>query len=697
MKKVLYFLPIPILLLLVWSFSVGYNAQKPSYESVDIKFEHTLADSALLKPEPIHFKKAVLLANIINTNHYSKKKLDDDISALMFEKYLNDLDGSRLYFLEEDIKQFERYKFNLDEMILEGDLDLAYVIFNIYKQRVLERMQQNITLLESDYSFDFEKDEYLEADRANATWVSNETDMKDLWRKQIKNSVLGLMLTSKTQEESKEIIKTRFETYRKNIHQMKSEDVFETYMNSLTEVYDPHTTYFSPVNSQNFQMRINKSFEGIGARLQTQNDFTIITEVMPGGPAFKDKRLKANDKIVGVAQGDKGEFKDVIGWRIDDVVSLIRGEKGTVVRLQIIPNNAAADAPPKIVRLVRDKIKIEDQSATKKIYEIEEKGKKLKIGVITIPSFYINFEEYRQRKPDYKGTTNDVKKLITELQAEGMDGLIIDLRYNGGGALQEAIDLTGLFIKTGPVVQVRNSRGEIEVNNDENALLHYEGPLAVMVNAFSASASEIFAAAIQDYKRGIIIGEQTFGKGTVQSQVDLSRFVNEGGQDVGQLNLTLSKFYRITGSSTQHQGVVPDIQLPSVYGKDKVGESAQPNALPWDEIKPTKFTVLNEVNGSIISKLNKSFEKRLQSDPSLKGLMAYIEEAQELQGRTKISLNYEKRKVENEEYEKKRELRAEILEQSTQQEGSYKDIKDAYLKNALHITLEMMQESRKKK
>jgi carboxyl-terminal processing protease len=693
MKKALYILPLPILLLLFWSFSAGYAPQKTK---VAIEFNYTLADTSLLKPEAVHLKKTILLANLIIHNHYSKKPLSDDISKQMFNRYLSDLDDSRMYFFNEDINKFTPYETQLDDMLQEGNLDLAYTIFNIYKQRVLERMKENIDMLLSDEEFDFKKDEYLNTDRENVAWAKNKAELDDVWRKQIKNSVLGLMLSDKTQAEAKEIIKTRFETYQRNINQMKSEDVFETYMNSLTETYDPHTAYFSPINSQNFQMNMNKSFEGIGARLQTQSDHTVITEIMPGGPAFRNKELNANDKIIGVAQGDDGEVKDVIGWRINDVVALIRGEKGSVVRLQIISASAGTNEPPKIVRLVRDKINIEDQSASKKMYEITEKGKTLKIGVITIPSFYINFEEYRQRKPDYKGTTNDTKKLIQELEAEGMDALVIDLRYNGGGALQEAIDLTGLFIKTGPVVQVRDTKGDIDVSSDENPLLVYEGPLVVMVNSFSASASEIFAGAIQDYKRGLIIGEQTFGKGTVQSQIDLNRYVRDSDEDLGQLNLTLSKFYRITGSSTQHQGVIPDIQMPSIYGRDKVGESAQPNALAWDEIKSARFTAVNQVTPSLVNKLKKSYEKRLQTDPSLKDLMSYIEESRELQERAKISLNLEKRRVESEEYKKKAETRAKLLEQSAVTEGSYKDIKDAYLKNTLHIIVEMKSEEGKK-
>ncbi|GAB4399000.1 MAG: carboxy terminal-processing peptidase [Microscillaceae bacterium] len=690
MKKILYLLPLPLLVVLFWSFSTS----KAISTRVEIKYTYLLPDSTRLQPEPIHIEKAKLLANLISSFHYSKKELSDEVSEMMFRNFLESLDGSRLYLLAEDIAQFETYRKQLDDFIVNGDLTLAYDIYNLYRQRVVARLDSNIQFLEKGPDFDFTQNEEMEVNREKMPWPTSEAEAKEIWRKQLKNSLLSLMLSGKSQAEAKDLIKKRFETYRRNLLQTNSEDVFEAYMNALTEAYDPHTTYFSPVNSQNFRLNLNKSFEGIGARLQTQNDHTVIVEIIPGGPASKSKEIKPNDKIIGVAQGE-ADFVDVVGWRIDDVVSLIRGDKGTVVRLQIISETAAANEPPRIVKLVRDKIKIEDESATQKSFTITEKGKTYRIGVITIPSFYINYEEFRTGKQDYKSTTNDVRRLIGELKSEGIDGLIIDLRFNGGGALKEAIDLTGLFIKSGPVVQVRNAQGQLEVGEDDDPSLAYEGPLAVMVNAYSASASEIFAAAIQDYHRGVIIGEPTFGKGTVQNQIDLNRYLREPGQELGQLNLTLSKFYRVTGSSTQHQGVLPDITLPSVYDKSEVGESARPTALPWDEIKAARFMATNDVNPALLAKLNKAYQGRMGAEAYLKDLVSFAEEAQELRNRQKISLNLEKRRVENEEYEKKQQLRKQLLENSTEGNASIREINDAYLKNALQVMSDLLAEKAK--
>ncbi|NJL14269.1 MAG: carboxy terminal-processing peptidase [Microscillaceae bacterium] len=690
MKKIRYLLPLPLLVAIFWSFSTS----KAIPTQVEIKYTYLLPDSTRLQPAPIHVEKAKLLANLITSFHYSRKELSDEISEMMFRNFLESLDGNRLYLLAEDVAQFETYRNQLDDFVMRGDLALAYDIYNLYRQRVVARLDSNIQFLEKGADFDFTQNEEMEVNREKMPWPKTAIEAKEIWRKQLKNSVLSLMLSGKSQAEAKEMVKNRFETYRRNLLQTNSEDVFEAYMNALTEAYDPHTTYFSPVNSQNFRLNLNKSFEGIGARLQTQNDHTVIVEIIPGGPASKSKEIKPNDKIIGVAQGE-ADFVDVVGWRIDDVVALIRGDKGTAVRLQIIPESAAPNEPPRIVKLIRDKIKIEDESATQKSFTITEKGETYRIGVITIPSFYINYEDFRTGKQDYKSTTNDVRRLISELKAEGIDGLIIDLRFNGGGALKEAIDLTGLFIKSGPVVQVRNAQGQLEVGEDEDPSLAYEGPLAVMVNAYSASASEIFAAAIQDYRRGLIIGEPTFGKGTVQNQIDLNRYLREPGQELGQLNLTLSKFYRVTGSSTQHQGVLPDITLPSVYDKSEVGESARPTALPWDEIKAARFVATEEVNAALLAKLNKAYQGRMTTEPYLKDLLSFAEEVQELRSRQKISLNLENRRVENEEYEKKQLLRKQLLENSTEGNASIREIQDAYLKNALQIMSDLLAEKAK--
>lgn len=684
MKKAIYLISLPLILILFWGFNNGGDNISPQVAP----FSYSLPDTALVKPKAIHPKKAVLVAGLINYNHYGKKNLNDELSSILLDRYLKALDNNKLYFLSSDIKRFEGYRYHFDDFLQEGKLDAPYEIFNIYKQRRLERLHKNIKLLEKKY--DFTSEEYLESDREESNWVTSEEQQDELWRKMVKNSLLSLIISGKEGEESKKLLKTRYENQIKAITQMNSEDVFEVYMNALTESYDPHTTYFSPIEAQNFNMRMNKSFEGIGARLSTDGDYTTIHEVMPGGPAFKSKKLQANDKIVGVGQGKDGDFVDVVGWRTEDVVGLIRGDKGTVVRLQIIPAGEASNTVTKVVTLIRDKIKIEEQSASKRVIQIQKKDKNYKLGVITIPSFYINFEEYRAGKKDYKSTSNDVKKLLVELQKEKIDGLIIDLRYNGGGSLKEAIDLTGLFIKKGPVVQVRDTKGKISLHRDTDESKIYGGPLALMVNGYSASASEIFSGAIQDYERGIIIGEQTYGKGTVQSPIDLTNYMQDASEALGQLNLTISKYYRVTGSSTQHLGVVPDLKIPSWYDQDEIGESSEPTALPWDEIKAASFTKEKDVSEALIDKLQKSYKKRLKTDENLQELITMITELREFNERTRISLNKKIREEESKDYEDKQKARTKLFEKDTSGDVTIKDVKDPYLYNSLQILLEMI-------
>lgn len=704
MKKVMYWLSIPTLLVVVWSF---LNFNNPFQQKIkpEIDFKYTLADTALLKPLEIHSKKAQLLSGLMSY-HYTRRELNDDISMATFDAFLQALDGNRMYFLAEDVDKFAKYRKDLDNLTQEGNLDVPFALFNVYKQRVLERIDK--ILAKFDGNFDYSVDEYLESDREKAPWAKNSAELDEYWRKYLKSQALSLKLSNKKPEEIADIIKKRYERYRKTITQLKSEDVFQTYMNAITESYDPHTNYFSPVSAANFNMNMKKSFEGIGARLTTQEDYTVINEVMPGGPAFKGKELKKGDKIIGVAQGDKGEFEDVIGWRIDDVVSLIRGAKGTVVRLKIIPTNAGPEAPPVIIRLIRDQIKIEDESATKQIKEIPSNGKIYRLGIIEIPSFYIDFKEYQSGKADYKSTSGDVKKLITQLKAEKIDGLVIDLRNNGGGSLKEAIDLTGLFIKDGPVVQIRDHQNKIKVEKDsDGGEIFYDGPLAVMINGFSASASEIFAGAIQDYKRGLILGEQTYGKGTVQSPIDLAGYLKAEDPNQGQINLTLSKFYRVTGSSTQNRGVIPDVSFPALYDRSEVSESSERSALPWDEIKSSSFTPANNVSSKIIEGLQKFYEKQLKNEEDFKKLSADIEEFKAIRKKTKISLQESKRREEMAEQEKKQAERKRLEgldtppvtsnpedpeddQASINTTPSKKNDKDVYLNTAAKLLAEMI-------
>lgn len=670
-----------VLLFIAWSFS-----DKPLPNRA---FGYETNDSLLLQPEPIHIKKAILVSNIVSYNHYTRRRLNDSISSEMFNGYIKALDDDKLYFLASDINKFEKYRLELDDYVQKGNINIAYDIYNVYKMRLLNRIDKALKLIaEGDY--DFEKKEYYDSDREEAAWAKDESTLDEIWRKIIKNQLLSLKIADKSLEEAREILQKRYERYRKNISQTNSEDVFQIYMNALTQVYDPHTNYFSPISSENFKMNMSKSFEGIGARLTMENDYTKVVEIIPGGPAAKSKELQANDRIIGVAQGEEN-FEDVVGWRLDDVVALIRGKKGSLVRLKILPADGGENATARIVKLTRDKITIEDQSATKQIISYEKDGKNYKVGVIDIPSFYMDFEAYRNGDPNYKSTSRDVRQLITELEKEGIDGLVIDLRDNGGGSLQEAIQLTGLFIDRGAVVQVRDHKAEVEVYQDEEAGTSYNGNLVVLVNGFSASASEIFAGAIQDYNRGVIVGEQTFGKGTVQNPVSLNRYMPDAEDNLGQINITLSKFYRVTGSSTQNIGVTPDIKLPAVYNQEEVGERSEPSALPWDKIRQARYKPTDRVSARLRQNLQQEYEKRQKSDPYLRELIASIKDLRELRNNRRVSLNEAERKAQMEAYDEKRKKREQLLAKDpSQQEKEDEENKDLYLRNAMEVLIEML-------
>lgn len=673
MKKALIFLS---LLIVVASFVF---IPQSSRSDLSNNLQDTLKE---LKPEKIHTEKAQWVSRLITGYHYRKMKFDDSTSAVMFNAYLKSLDNSKLYFLQSDIDGFKRYRYYLDDDLKYGKVDPAYVIFNRFRKRFLNRIDKNLKTIEK--GFDFTKNDTYETNRDNAHWSLSEEELDKIWHKILKNQYLGLKLAKKKDADILKTLKRRFANYKKNISQYTSEDVFQTYMNALSETYDPHTNYFSPISSDNFKIRMSKALEGIGALLGTENDYTVIKEVRPGGPAFKSKALHPNDKVIAVAQGDDKEFVDVVGWRITEVVQLIRGPKGSVVRLKLIPHDASTDGKPKIVRMVRDKIKLEEQKASKKIITLKHNNKSYKIGVINIPSFYLDFDAYQKKQKDYASTSNDTRRLLKELEAENVDGVLIDLRYNGGGSLKEAIDLTGLFIKTGPVVQVKGTDGKIDELKDEDEKQVYTGPLGVLVNRFSASASEIFSGAIQDYKRGIIIGEQTYGKGSVQNVINLGRFISDK-KKAGQLNLTLAKYYRITGSSTQNKGVTPDIKLPSPYSSKEVGESAQPSSLPWDEIRSSNFATTDHVNGKLVKQLNQYFTQRLNTDEDLKNLLSDIKEIKAERKNTVVSLNETKRRAEKAKWDKKRKERKERDKQLKKDEK-----RDVSLQNGGHILSEMI-------
>lgn len=597
-----------------------------------------------ISPDSKHSIESQLVTTVLTRYHYNRVPLNDSLSALIFNRYLNQLDGGKNYFLKSDIDEFSKYKFELDDFLANSNIQFFFDVFNVYLKRVAERMDYINALLENE--FDFTSDEYYILKRDSVDWAKDKNELNEDWRKRIKNDALLYKLNGKDWDFIKSTIQKRYKNITKYLFQYNSEDVFQLAMNAFAETIDPHTNYFSPITSDNFKIDMSLSLEGIGARLQVEDDFTKIVEVIPGGPADKSKQLKADDKIIGVAQGEDGEFEDVIGWRVNDVVKLIRGEKGTVVRLLILPAGSDLNAKPKEVKLVRDKVKLEDQAAKSSLLEIQNNGKNFKIGVINIPKFYSDFEAQRTGE-EGKSTTKDVRKLISELQQKNIDGLIIDLRNDGGGSLTEAVELTGLFIKDGPVVQVRNSSNNVEVNKDPDPSVVYNGPLAVMVNRFSASASEIFAAAIQDYGRGIIIGENTYGKGTVQNLIDLNMFTNRKNMRLGQVKLTVAKFYRINGKSTQRLGVKPDIELPSYFLPEEFGESSEPSALPFDEINKLNYEQYGDIQ-KFVPELVKRHNQRTGNDPDFQYLIDQIKEYRESRNQTMVSLNEEVRRKQKE-------------------------------------------------
>lgn len=643
-------------------------------------------DTTILKAKPIFGKEAKVIAFILDNNHYRKITLNDSLSSVILNEYILNLDNNKTYFTTQDLANFEKYRFKIDDLTKDENVQVAFEIYNVFRKRFDERMAYvSNTLIKTP--FDYTVDEYYESDRDKESWPKNTAELNEVWRKIIKSQALSLHLAGKNQDEIQKTLQERYDRFTKSIHQFNAEDVFSVYMNTITESYDPHTNYFSPKAADLFKQSMSLSLEGIGARLQTEDDYTKVAEIIPGGPADKSKLLKPNDRIVAVGQGTSGELVDVIGWRIDEVVKLIKGPKGTTVRLQILPVETGITGGTKTITLVRDKIKLEDQKAKKEIISVQRNGRNLKLGVITLPSFYMDFEEYQKGNPNYTSTTRDVKKLLQELETEKVDGLVLDLRNNGGGSLAEAIDLTGLFIKEGPVVQVKNSANRIEVGVDENPALVYSGPMVVLTNRFSASASEIFAGAIQDYHRGVVVGESTYGKGTVQTVIDLKRFIQDR-EPVGELKLTFQKFYRVTGSSTQNKGVEPDVKLPTALDPEQFGESSSPSALPWDEIRGTMYQKTPVINDRVISSLNKTYQERLKTDPGLNRLVNETSEVRRSYRDTKISLNEAVRKKEMEEAEARRGNENVLNTRIDSEQGNNTDLgqlKDEYLREGLFV------------
>ncbi len=584
------------------------------------------------------------IVDTLSNKHYRTQPVNDELSMNYYDNLLDNLDPSRAFFLASDIKQFSKYETKIDDHLKRGNITPGYEIYNTYRDRVTDRLNKLVAILENqEIQFDFGKDEAIELDRdENTPWLKNKKEADEYWHKRLKSSTLNLVLAGKTEEEAKETLARRFSNQLKRINQQNQEDVFETLVNSLAELYDPHTSYFSPRTEENFNINMSLSLEGIGAVLQNEDEFTKVVRIVTAGPADKQGELKAADKIIAVGQGKSGELVDVIGWRLDEVVDLIRGPKGSTVRLQVIPSEASTESDTKTITIKRNKVKLEEQGAKKAILDVKDKdGSAYRFGIIDIPAFYLDFEGYRRREPDYKSTTNDVRRLLKELEAENVDGIILDLRNNGGGSLTEATALTDLFIDVGPVVQIRETSQEISRRNRSRRKATYRGPLVVMINRLSASASEIFAGAIQDYNRGLIVGTQSFGKGTVQT---LTR-VHEG-----QLKITESKFYRVSGDSTQHRGVIPDIMLPQVIDPDEVGESTYETALEWDQIHPVRHD--KYINFSqLLPILKEQHDSRIDQDPDLNFIADSYDLAQENRDQKELSLNIKQRKQEKKDRE----------------------------------------------
>ena len=588
------------------------------------------AVSPQLTPEPVHSQVIRDIASSLVDDHYSDITVDDSLSSKVLDSFVDNLDPSKAYFFADDIKSFESYRTLLDDQIKAGNLDAGFEIFNRYQQRITERLTFLITRLENaEMEIDFTVDESLMTDRTNSDWTTNQTDMDEFWRKRLKSTLLNLKLAGKDISEAKQTLLKRYKNQLTRVEQTNPEDVFQSYANAFAQQFDPHTQYFSPRRSENFNINMSLSLEGIGAVLQTENENTKIVRLVPAGPAEKTGQIKPSDVIVGVGQGITGEVQDIIGWRLDEVVALIRGPKGTTVRLEFIPADAE-DGTRRIVSIIRNKVKLEEQSAQKRVIELDRDGSTYRLGVISIPTFYIDFNALKSGDANYKSTTRDVEKLIKELQREDkIDGLIVDLRDNGGGSLREANELVGLFINRGPTVQIRDQQGRVNILQDSNPKVVYHGPMAVLVNRLSASASEIFAGAIQDYQRGIIVGNQTFGKGTVQTLSPLRQ---------GQLKLTHAKFYRISGDSTQHKGVVPDIRFPSLYDIEKIGESALDGALPWDQVHPVPHRQFISLTGTL-PELTARHKARIETDPDFRYMQAQIDRITEIKNDNLITLN----------------------------------------------------------
>ncbi|HXS92230.1 MAG TPA: carboxy terminal-processing peptidase [Steroidobacteraceae bacterium] len=635
-------------LLVVCGLLAG-TAQAPVAKAV------ATADTQDLSPTERQRRVSKLVSNVIERSHYRQSPINDPVSALVLDRFIEQLDGGRSYFLASDIAEFEHYRYQLDDAVVSGQLEPVFSMFNRFQVRNRERVNYALQLLKTEP--DFTVEESFEFDRAKAPWAKSSEELNEIWRKRVKNDAVSLMLTEKTWAEARDILQKRYERVLKRTEQVTSDDIFEVFMNAFAHVFDPHSSYFSPRNSEEYRIQMSLSYEGIGASLQLVDDYVTVLNILPGGAAAVDGSLNANDRILAVGEGKNGKFVDVVGWRLDDVVQIIRGKVGTTVRLQILPAGAAPGSPEKELALQRSKVTLEAQAAQKEVRKIKRGDHEIPVGVINVPSFYQDFEAKTSGAKDYRSTTRDVRKLIEELQKnDHIEALIMDLRGNGGGHLTEATALSGLFIPGGPIVQLRETGGRVEVLDDPEPSIAWDGPLIVLVDRFSASASEIFAGAIQDYGRGLIVGQQTYGKGSVQNLYPLDRYALGPDPGFGQLTVTIGKYYRVTGESTQHRGVQPDISMPTAISTEEVGESTRESALPWDRIRPVEFGREAQLSQAVAT-LEHSHEERIAADPDFRLLLADLDSFEKVRTQKKLSLNLKTRVAEREQLEKERMAR----------------------------------------
>lgn len=613
-------------------------------------------EHVLFKPSVEQRIRSNLATKFLANWHYKDTRLDDELSIKIFDRYLDLLDPNFSFFLASDIETFAPFRLSLDDALQHSDPSPAYEMFNVYVDRVHERV--NFAREQLKKPMDFTINENYAWDRSETKWAETQAALDEFWRQRVKNDFLRLRLAGKEDEAIIETLDDRYKNLERRITELNSDDIFQFFMNAFAQSIEPHTAYMSPRSSENFEISMRLSLEGIGALLGRENEYTSIASVVPGGPADKEGSLKAGDRVTAVGQGRDGKLQDVIGWRVDDVVDLIRGPKHTVVRLEVLHEDSGIDGLATIIEIVRDEVKLEEQAAKSSVIEIPgENEEMVKIGVIDLPVFYLDFSGRAKNLPDYRSSTRDVRKLIDEMKAEGIKGLIVDLRNNGGGSLLEATTLTGLFIDTGPVVQVRNSSGRISTEEDTDPGMAWDGPLAVLVNRYSASASEIFAAAIQDYGRGLIIGETTFGKGTVQNLVDLDDYApSRDSGKMGQLKITMAQFFRVTGGSTQNRGVEPDIHFPSAGDPEDYGERSLDNALPWTSIPTAKYKREGDLD-RMAAVADFRYQDRMADNQEFDWLLSDVEEFNRNKDKKEISLLETTRRDEKEKAEAKRKAR----------------------------------------